>query len=61
MNPDEIANGDVFRYAQYRGVWIYRSGDSFYFVMATVEGEQTMCAASVREAENIINAFLDCE
>ena len=60
MNPDE-ANGDIFRYAQYRGVWIYRSVASFYFVMATVEAEHTMCAASTREAENIINAFLDCK
>jgi hypothetical protein len=61
MNPDEIAGDDVVRYAQYRGVWIYRRRDTFYVVMSTVDGEQTMFATSAWEAENFINAFLDCK
>ena len=61
MQPDNSADGDVFRHSQYRGVWIYRSSDNFYVVMATVDGEQTLYAESVLEAENIIHAFLDCE
>jgi hypothetical protein len=61
MNPDEMPRDDIVRVAQYRGVSIYRGGEKFFLMMPTVDGMHTLIAESVLEAENIINAFMNCK